>query len=296
MNTHNLAIVFGPTLFQTDGKDYKAGRVVEDLINHYVKIFNVGSRPPRLRCCSGERGLDQADVWTFPGDGEVEGGGSWICSVCSYLLASEMRGGASMSLQTLEIPEPGGAGTAGQGNRFPWGPASASAGTRVVWSALMAPWAPLPWQVNDQEMKKQQDEIMAIMKMREAASSGTQVGLGHGDLPGAPSLHGDLTACSSISWRCPRQGVSMLGGGGFSPHMGSCRLKCFPVALQQAGDFICTVYLEEKKTEAEQHVKVSGGVEGAEGTGTPCCMPKPLWWHGGDALSWHEGGTAPGTG
>ncbi|NXN93287.1 ARAP1 protein, partial [Rhinopomastus cyanomelas] len=92
MTTHNLAIVFGPTLFQSDGKDYKAGRVVEDLISHYVKIFNV----------------------------------------------------------------------------------------------------------NDQEMKKQQDEIMAIMKMREAASSGTQ----------------------------------------------------------QAGDFICTVYLEEKKTEAEQHVKI----------------------------------------
>ncbi|NXN15618.1 ARAP1 protein, partial [Indicator maculatus] len=92
MTTHNLAIVFGPTLFQTDGKDYKAGRVVEDLISHYVKIFNV----------------------------------------------------------------------------------------------------------NEQEMKKQQDEIMAIMKLREAASSGTQ----------------------------------------------------------QAGDFICTVYLEEKKTEAEQHIKI----------------------------------------
>ncbi|KAJ7418480.1 ArfGAP with RhoGAP domain, ankyrin repeat and PH domain 1 [Pitangus sulphuratus] len=92
MNTHNLAIVFGPTLFQTDGKDYKAGRVVEDLINHYVEIFNV----------------------------------------------------------------------------------------------------------NDQEMKKQQDEITAIMKMREASSSG----------------------------------------------------------MQQAGDFICTVYLEEKKTETEQHVKI----------------------------------------
>ncbi|NXY25004.1 ARAP1 protein, partial [Atrichornis clamosus] len=92
MNTHNLAIVFGPTLFQTDGKDYKAGRVVEDLISHYVEIFNV----------------------------------------------------------------------------------------------------------NDLEMKKQQDEITAIMKMREASSSGTQ----------------------------------------------------------QAGDFICTVYLEEKKTETEQHVKI----------------------------------------
>ncbi|KAL8191371.1 UNVERIFIED_CONTAM: Arf-GAP with Rho-GAP domain, ANK repeat and PH domain-containing protein 1, partial [Gekko kuhli] len=40
MNTHNLAIVFGPTLFQTDGKDYKAGRVVEDLIRCYVDIFS----------------------------------------------------------------------------------------------------------------------------------------------------------------------------------------------------------------------------------------------------------------
>ncbi|NWU45473.1 ARAP1 protein, partial [Hylia prasina] len=110
MNTHNLAIVFGPTLFQTDGKDYKAGRVVEDLISHYVEIFNV---------------------------------------------------------------------------------------------ALMAS---LPWQVNDQEMKKQQDEITAIMKMREASSSGTQ----------------------------------------------------------QAGDFICTVYLEEKKTETEQHVKVSATMTAEE--------------------------------
>ncbi|XP_035389936.1 arf-GAP with Rho-GAP domain, ANK repeat and PH domain-containing protein 1 isoform X5 [Electrophorus electricus] len=41
MNLHNLAIVFGPTLFQTDGKDYNAGRVVEDLIQHYVIIFHV---------------------------------------------------------------------------------------------------------------------------------------------------------------------------------------------------------------------------------------------------------------
>lgn len=41
MNTHNLAIVFGPTLFQTDGQDYKAGKVVEDLINHYVVVFSV---------------------------------------------------------------------------------------------------------------------------------------------------------------------------------------------------------------------------------------------------------------
>ncbi|XP_030412327.1 arf-GAP with Rho-GAP domain, ANK repeat and PH domain-containing protein 1 isoform X1 [Gopherus evgoodei] len=93
MNTHNLAIVFGPTLFQTDGKDYKAGRVVEDLISRYVVIFSV----------------------------------------------------------------------------------------------------------DEQEMRKQQDEIQAIIKMRIAGSSS---------------------------------------------------------GTQQAGDFICTVYLEEKKTEAEQHIKI----------------------------------------
>uniref|UniRef100_A0AAX7UCG5 ArfGAP with RhoGAP domain, ankyrin repeat and PH domain 1 n=1 Tax=Astatotilapia calliptera TaxID=8154 RepID=A0AAX7UCG5_ASTCA len=41
MNNHNLAIVFGPTLFQTDGKDYAAGRAIEDLIEHYKLIFEV---------------------------------------------------------------------------------------------------------------------------------------------------------------------------------------------------------------------------------------------------------------
>ncbi|XP_067322524.1 arf-GAP with Rho-GAP domain, ANK repeat and PH domain-containing protein 1 isoform X2 [Anolis sagrei] len=93
MNTHNLAIVFGPTLFQTDGQDYKAGRVVEDLIRCYVDIFSV----------------------------------------------------------------------------------------------------------DEEEMRKQQEEITAIMKMRIAGSSS---------------------------------------------------------GTQQAGDFICTVYLEEKKTETEQHIRV----------------------------------------
>ncbi|TRY85124.1 hypothetical protein DNTS_006329 [Danionella cerebrum] len=39
MTLHNLAIVFGPTLFQADGKDYSAGRVVEELIQHYITIF-----------------------------------------------------------------------------------------------------------------------------------------------------------------------------------------------------------------------------------------------------------------
>ncbi|NXP39115.1 ARAP1 protein, partial [Leiothrix lutea] len=41
-------------------------------------------------------------------------------------------------------------------------------------------------------------------------------------------------------------------------------LKHFTVALQQAGDFICTVYLEEKKTETEQHVKVSATMTAEE--------------------------------
>ncbi|KAK6322287.1 hypothetical protein J4Q44_G00070790 [Coregonus suidteri] len=41
MNMHNLAIVFGPTLFQTDGTDKSAGQVVEDLIQNYQDIFNV---------------------------------------------------------------------------------------------------------------------------------------------------------------------------------------------------------------------------------------------------------------
>ena len=37
--------------------------------------------------------------------------------------------------------------------------------------------APPPAQVDEEEMRKQQHEIAAIMKMREAASSGTQVGV-----------------------------------------------------------------------------------------------------------------------
>ncbi|KAM9319731.1 arf-GAP with Rho-GAP domain, ANK repeat and PH domain-containing protein 1 [Gastrophryne carolinensis] len=43
MNTHNLAIVFGTTLFQTDGQTYTPGQVVEDLITYYLQIFNVES-------------------------------------------------------------------------------------------------------------------------------------------------------------------------------------------------------------------------------------------------------------
>ncbi|KAL0973489.1 hypothetical protein UPYG_G00204620, partial [Umbra pygmaea] len=103
MNLHNLAIVFGPTLFQTDGKDYTAGRVVEELIENYTDIF----------------------------------------------------------------------------------------------------------EVDEQQLKRQLDEITAIIKVREKLNSN-------------------------------------------NPATGS------------AGDFICTVYLEEKKETAEQHVKIPGSMTAAE--------------------------------
>ena len=99
MNTHNLAIVFGPTLFQTDGQDHKAGRVVEDLIGHYVVVFSV--RPP-------------------PVGGEGQGG--------------------------------------------------------ACWAAVTVCLCPSPPQVDEEELRKQREEITAIVKMRVAGTaSGTQV-------------------------------------------------------------------------------------------------------------------------
>lgn len=41
MTERNLGIVFGPTLFQTDGADVKASLVVQELIQNYCSIFNV---------------------------------------------------------------------------------------------------------------------------------------------------------------------------------------------------------------------------------------------------------------
>eukprot|EP00069_Balaena_mysticetus_P000637 bmy_03674T0 len=130
MNTHNLAIVFGPTLFQTDGQDYKAGRVVEDLISHYVMVFSV----------------------------------------------------------------------------------------------------------DEEELRKQREEITAIVKMRVAGTaSGTQV--------------------KDRAW-----------GGGLRPAACTCSpgLQLSPVSPQHAGDFICTVYLEEKKAETEQHVKIPASMTAEE--------------------------------
>ncbi|KAJ7995957.1 hypothetical protein DPEC_G00232090 [Dallia pectoralis] len=49
MNVHNLAIVFGPTLFQTDGSDKNAGQVIEELIQNYQDIFNVDAEQLQIR-------------------------------------------------------------------------------------------------------------------------------------------------------------------------------------------------------------------------------------------------------
>ena len=46
-----------------------------------------------------------------------------------------------------------------------------------TWGPWDASVRPPPAQVDEEEMRKQQHEIAAIMKMREAASSGTQVGV-----------------------------------------------------------------------------------------------------------------------
>ncbi|XP_063288795.1 arf-GAP with Rho-GAP domain, ANK repeat and PH domain-containing protein 1 isoform X2 [Pelobates fuscus] len=61
MNVHNLAIVFGPTLFQTTGQNYKPGRVVEDLINHYLAIFHVDPQEleKRLKITSAMMNMQQ---------------------------------------------------------------------------------------------------------------------------------------------------------------------------------------------------------------------------------------------
>ncbi|XP_057694032.1 arf-GAP with Rho-GAP domain, ANK repeat and PH domain-containing protein 1-like isoform X2 [Corythoichthys intestinalis] len=80
MNLHNLAIVFGPTLFQTDGKDYTAGRAIEELIQYYTQIFEVDEQQLKKQ-------LEEITViiqvreklnTKFP---STEPGGHFICTV-----------------------------------------------------------------------------------------------------------------------------------------------------------------------------------------------------------------------
>ncbi|KAE8295423.1 Arf-GAP with Rho-GAP domain, ANK repeat and PH domain-containing protein 1 Centaurin-delta-2 [Larimichthys crocea] len=82
MNLHNLAIVFGPTLFQTDGKDYTAGRTIEDLIQHYTLIFEVTEQQLKKQLdeikviIELRNKLNKVDK--FP---STEPGGHFICTV-----------------------------------------------------------------------------------------------------------------------------------------------------------------------------------------------------------------------
>ncbi|KAA8593973.1 hypothetical protein FQN60_004807 [Etheostoma spectabile] len=80
MNLHNLAIVFGPTLFQTDGKDFSAGRVIEDLIQHYILIFEVDEQQitKQLEEITFIHKVRETLNTKFP---STEPGGHFICTV-----------------------------------------------------------------------------------------------------------------------------------------------------------------------------------------------------------------------
>ncbi|XP_026196908.1 arf-GAP with Rho-GAP domain, ANK repeat and PH domain-containing protein 1 isoform X2 [Anabas testudineus] len=80
MNLHNLAIVFGPTLFQTDGKDYTAGRAIEDLIQHYTLIFEVDEQQLKKQLDEIIAILKVRETLStkFP---STEPGGHFICTV-----------------------------------------------------------------------------------------------------------------------------------------------------------------------------------------------------------------------
>ncbi|XP_072248713.1 arf-GAP with Rho-GAP domain, ANK repeat and PH domain-containing protein 1 isoform X3 [Leuresthes tenuis] len=83
MNLHNLAIVFGPTLFQTDGKDYTAGRAIEDLIEHYTLIFEVDEQQLNKQLEEIKAIIQMRDKLStkFPSHQRTERDGHFICTV-----------------------------------------------------------------------------------------------------------------------------------------------------------------------------------------------------------------------
>lgn len=92
MNMHNLAIVFGPTLFQMDGTDNSAGQVVEDLIQNYQDIFNVDAE-------QFQRQLDMISYVIKAQKEHTEEDGCWpaaslssYCSVGKPLTSHHLRG------------------------------------------------------------------------------------------------------------------------------------------------------------------------------------------------------------
>ena len=46
MCTKNLALLFAPSLFQTDGKGEHEVKIMEDLIDHYLFVFDVSPSAP----------------------------------------------------------------------------------------------------------------------------------------------------------------------------------------------------------------------------------------------------------
>uniref|UniRef100_UPI00398EF4A6 arf-GAP with Rho-GAP domain, ANK repeat and PH domain-containing protein 1 n=1 Tax=Pristiophorus japonicus TaxID=55135 RepID=UPI00398EF4A6 len=92
MTTHNLAIVFGPTLFQTDGQDNKAGRVVEDLINHFIVLFNVDEQQLKKQLDEIVSIIKLRDACVMP---STQNAGDFICTV--YL--EEKKSDCELSLK-----------------------------------------------------------------------------------------------------------------------------------------------------------------------------------------------------
>lgn len=45
MCTKNLSLLFAPSLFQTDGKGEHEVKIVEDLIDNYLYVFDVSTNP-----------------------------------------------------------------------------------------------------------------------------------------------------------------------------------------------------------------------------------------------------------
>ncbi|XP_061575191.1 arf-GAP with Rho-GAP domain, ANK repeat and PH domain-containing protein 1-like isoform X2 [Cololabis saira] len=83
MNLHNLAIVFGPTLFQTDGQDYTAGQAIEDLIQHYILIFEVDEQQlnKQLEEIKAIVQMREKLNTKFPTHQRTERDGHFICTV-----------------------------------------------------------------------------------------------------------------------------------------------------------------------------------------------------------------------
>lgn len=46
MCTRNLALLFAPSVFQTDGRGEHEVRVLQELIDGYISVFNVSSLNP----------------------------------------------------------------------------------------------------------------------------------------------------------------------------------------------------------------------------------------------------------